>query len=122
VSGVSNFIYQSSLPTEAETLGLYEAIKFAIAQNMSSVIFESDCKIIVDIVNSPQVPNNEISDILARFKDLLLSRNSYIVSHVRRQANKVSHTLTRAFLSHPNPFICHDVPSNLCSLIINEMA
>jgi len=42
VSGVSNFIHQLSLPTEAEALDLYEAIMFAIAQNMSSVIFESD--------------------------------------------------------------------------------
>lgn len=58
VLGVSNFIHQSSLPIEAEALGLFEAIKFAIAENMSSVIFESDCKIIVDIVNSPEVPNN----------------------------------------------------------------
>jgi len=88
---------------------------------MSSVIFESGCKIIVDIINSPQVPNNEIGDILARCKDLLLSHNNFTVSHVKRQTNKVAHTLARASLSHHNPFIFHNIPSDLYSLIINEM-
>jgi hypothetical protein len=72
---------------------------------MSSVIFESDCKIIVDIINSPQIPNNEIGNFLARCKDILLSHNSFVVSHVRRQPNKVAHTLAKVSLSHPTPLI-----------------
>jgi len=46
VSGVSNFDPNSCpLP---EALGLYEAIEFAIAQDMPSIIFEFDYKIIVN--------------------------------------------------------------------------
>lgn len=45
-------------PAEAEALGLHEAIKFSIDKNMSSVIFESDCKIIVDSINYSLVPQN----------------------------------------------------------------
>nr|ABD32681.1 Polynucleotidyl transferase, Ribonuclease H fold [Medicago truncatula] len=63
--GMSNFSHYSLLLVEAEAWGLFEAIKFALANDMTFVIFEYDCKVIVDIVNSSQMPQNEIGDILS---------------------------------------------------------
>jgi len=82
---------------------------------MNSVIFESDSKIVIDAVNSELTPHNELGDIINRCKDLLASRNGYLVRHVRRQANKVAHTIARAALSCPN-----DVPDHVYSLLLNE--
>ncbi|XP_024632655.2 uncharacterized protein [Medicago truncatula] len=122
VSGMSNFTHCNLLPAEAEAWGLFEAMKFALDNDMPSVIFESDCKTIVDIVNSHQVPQNELGDIISKCKDLLSSHTGFVVNHVRRQANKVAHSIARASLSHPSPNVLYDVPDYLYSLIINEMA
>jgi ribonuclease HI len=119
---LSNFELSASSPAEAEAIELLEAIKYAIERGMSSVIFESDCKIVIDIVLSDLVPPNELGDIIHRCKDLLASHNGYVVRHIRRQANKVAHTITRAALSHPSPHIFIDVPDYLSSLLLNEMA
>jgi len=110
------------LPTEAEAWGLFEAMKFALANGMSFVMLESDCEVIVDTVNSHQVPQYEIGDIISNCKDLLSTYVSFVVNHVRRQTNKVVYSLARASLSHNNPNILYDVSDYLYSLIINEMA
>jgi len=46
---MSNYSLFSSSPTEAEAMGLLEAIKLAIAQGFQLVIFESDCKLVADV-------------------------------------------------------------------------
>lgn len=56
VLGMSDYASLSSFPPEAEGLGLLEAIKLAIERGFPSVIFELDCKLVVDTVNSSQVP------------------------------------------------------------------
>jgi len=111
--GMSDYAFFSSSPAEAEALGLLEAIKLVVARGFPFVIFESDCKFVVDAVNSSQVPHNEIGDIISRCQDLLSSHSQFIVSYVRRQANKVAHSIARASLSHPNPYIFDHVPSYL---------
>ena len=122
IDGMSNFSHCSLMPVEAEAWGLLEAIKFVFAKDMSSVIFKSDCKVIVDIVNSSHMPQNELGDILSNCKDLLSIHTSFIVNHVRRQANEVAHSIARASLSNPSPHVFYDVPSHLYSLIFNKMA
>jgi ribonuclease HI len=122
IVGMSNFTHSSLMPVEAEAWGLLEAIKFAAANDMSSVIFESDCKVIVDIVNSSHLPQNELGDILSTCKGLLSIHTSFIVNYVRRQANEVAHSIARASLSNPSPHVFYDVSSHLYSLIFNEMA
>jgi len=121
VTGLSNFEPSSSSLAKAEALGLFKAVQFAIDKNMFSVVFESDSKFVVDMINSAFVPHNETGDIISRCKDLLAARNNYTVRHIRRQANRVAHTIGRASLSHPSPHIFSDVPDYLYSLIINEM-
>jgi ribonuclease HI len=119
--GFLKYSYFNSFPSEAESLGLFEAINIAINRHMTSVIFESDCRLLVDTIDSNSTPHNEFGDIISRCKDLLSSRNNFIVSYVRRQANKVVRNIVRASLSHHNPHIFHDVPSCLYLLLFNEM-
>jgi len=122
IAGMSNFSHCSLTPVEAEAWGLLEAIKFAVVKDMPYVIFESDCKTIVDIVNSSHLPQNELGDILSTCKDLLSIHTSFIVNFVRRQANEVAHSIARASLSNPSPHVFYDVSPHLYSLIFNEMA
>jgi len=118
---MSNYEFLRVTPSEAEATGLLEAVKLAIARGMQSVIFESDCKIVVDVVNSSANPHNELGDIIFYCKQLLSLHANFYVRFVRRQANKVAHNIARASLSHPSPHIFSDVPSSLNTLLLNDM-
>jgi ribonuclease HI len=122
VLGMSNYAFFSSSSTEAEALGLLEAIKLAVERGYQSVTFESDCRFVVEAVNTTQVPQNEVGDIISSCQELLSFHNHFSVKYVRRQANEVAHSIARASLSYPRPHIFNDVPSYLYPLIMNEMA
>lgn len=102
---------------EAEAIGLLESIKLAISKAFHHVVFEKDNKILVDLLKSTTPPINEIDDC----KTLLLSNFDYIMSFVRRQANKVAHNIARATLSHPILHVLSDVPTSLYSMILNKI-
>jgi len=119
--GMSNYEFLRVTPSEAKASGLLEEVKLSIARGMQSVIFESDCKIVVYVVNSSVNPHNELGDIISYCKQLLSLHTNYFVRFVRRQANKVAHNIARASLSHPSPHIFSDVPSGLNTLLLNDM-
>lgn len=104
---------------EAEAWGLLEAIKFVVDKDTTSVIFESDYKVIVDIMNSSHMPQNELGDILSNCKDLLSIHTSSIMNYVRKQANEVAHSIARASLSNPSPhvFYIQSWPMTLLNII-----
>lgn len=106
---------------EAESLGLLEAIKVAISNDMRDVMFETDSKVLSDALHTTSTLANEFGDLVSHCISLLVSRNDFVVSYVRRQANKVAHSIARASLSNPSPHIFRDVPTTLYSLIMNEM-
>jgi ribonuclease HI len=122
IIGKSGYYYASTTVLEAETIGLLEAIKEAISTGMQAVIFETDCKTIPDALSVNNIPENEFGDLIFQCKSLLLNRPDFVVSYVRRQANRVAHSIARASLCHPSPHIFNVVPSTLYSLIMNEMA
>jgi ribonuclease HI len=94
--GLSKYSLYTSSHSEAEALSFLEALTFAVNQGMESVIFESDCKLVVDATISTSSPLNEFGDIISRCKTLLPSHSNYYVSYVRRQANRVAHNIARA--------------------------
>jgi len=49
---------------------------------MKSVIFKSDCKLVVDAIIFTSTPLNEFGDIISRCKTLLASHNNYTVLYV----------------------------------------
>jgi len=120
--GMSEYAFFSSLPLETEALGLLEAIKLVIARGFPSIKFESDYKLVVDAINSSRGPQNEVGDIISRCPNLLSSHIHFIVGYVRRQTNKIAHSIARVSLSDPNLNIFYYVPSYLYHLIINQMA
>jgi len=89
---------------------------------MCDVMFETDSKILFDAIASTTTPINEFGDLVTHCRSLLRNRLDFVVSYVRRQANRVAHSIARASLSHPNPHIFHHVTPTLYPLIFNEMS
>jgi len=83
--------------------------------------FKIDCKTIPDALSVNNIPQNEFDDLISQCKRLLVNRPNFVVSYVRRKANRVVHSIARDSLCHPNPHIFNVVPSTLYSLIMNEM-
>jgi hypothetical protein len=51
----------------------------------------------------------------------LITTMLWVVTYVRRQANKIAHCIARASLSLTSPYIYHDALIYLYSLLSNEM-
>jgi hypothetical protein len=119
--GKSNYFHSSATVIETETICLLEAIKVAISNGIHDVLFETDCKSLSDVICSTKVPLNKFGDLVFQCRSLLLNRPDFVVSHVRRQANRVAHCIARTSLSNPSPHIFNYVPTTLYSLIMNEM-
>ena len=79
---------------------ILEAIKVAISNEMHAVLFETDCKSLSDAICSTKVHLSEFGDIVFQCRSLLFNRSDFVVSHVRRQANRIAHCIVRTFLSH----------------------
>jgi len=119
--GKSDYFHSSTTVLEAKTIDLLEAIKVTISNGMHAVLFEIDCKSLSDVICFTKVPLNKFGDLVFQCRRLLLNRPDFVVSHVRRQVNRVAHCIARASLSHPSPHIFNYVPTTLYSLIMNEM-
>ena len=68
------------------------------------VIFESDSNCVVNAINSSIMPN-ELGGIVYKCRSILSENTDYKVVSIRRQVNKVAHSLTRASLSYTSPHI-----------------
>lgn len=111
ILGKSGYYYSFTTVLEAETIGLLEAIKEAISTGMQAIRFETDCKSIPDALSVNNIPQNEFGDLISQCKSFLLNRADFVVSYVRRQANRVAHSIARASLCHLSPHIFNVVPS-----------
>jgi len=119
--GKSDYFASSTTVLKVESLGLLEAIKAANSNDMRDVMFETDSKVLFDALHTTSTLANEFGDLVSHCRSLLLSRNDFVVSYVRRQANKVAHSIARASLSNPSPNIFCDVLTTLYPFIMNEM-
>jgi ribonuclease HI len=113
--GMSGYSQISATVLEAESMGLLEAIKTATSNGLQRVWFEIDSRSLVNALNTSNTPLNEFWDLVFQCKNLLLNNPDFVVSFVRRQANKVAHSIARAALSHPSPMSSMMYPL-LCAL------
>jgi len=101
--GKSYYFHSSATVLEAGNTDLLKVIKVAISNRRHAVLFEMDCKSLLDDICSVKVPLNEFGDLVFQCISLLLNRFDFVVSHVRRQTNRVAHCIARTSLSHPSP-------------------
>ena len=105
-----------------ETLGLLHTIERVKDLQLWNMDFEIDSKTILDTIYNTQQGVSESNEIINNcvhmlFTDLL---NSY-VKFVRRQTNKVAHSLAKAALLEASFCIHYNILSGFENILINEM-
>lgn len=73
----------------------------------------------VDVIQSIEVDHSEFGDIIRSCRSLLIQRDSYSVSYVRRQANEVVHALAMDFHFSTCPTFYYDIPNFLLLVMKN---
>jgi ribonuclease HI len=107
---------------EGEAKALLEAIREATSRGWSNIVFESDCKVVVDAVHTSLHGNSELSSIIFSIKSLLQCNSNFEVKFTKRQANMAAHTLARAACSWSSRTFFDNIPRCIAPIIINEMS
>jgi hypothetical protein len=87
----------------------------------NKVIFELDCKIVVDDVNKMSINQLEYGSIIQNCRTLLHHYNDFIVVFARRQTNGSAHALPRTTLSHASRSTFNVIPNCIAIIVMNEM-
>jgi ribonuclease HI len=117
----TNVLHSPLNVLEGEAMALKEAMEEMIHRGLSHVIFESDSKVVVDAIASRQVGVSEFSIVISHIQSLLLTNSYFEVKFVKRQANKVAHSLARAAYSMSSRCIFDSIPRCIATYLINEI-
>ncbi|CAH9116647.1 unnamed protein product [Cuscuta epithymum] len=90
-------------PEEAEAWALRQAMTWMITKRYIRVIFESDCKRLVDDIRADRDIHLEYGSLVDDCRLLLKSNNEFQVVFTRRQANNSAHALARVSINHASP-------------------
>ncbi|KAK2433837.1 hypothetical protein QL285_019052 [Trifolium repens] len=121
VMGGSSWINGRCSSSEGEALALFEAMSTLQLQGYTNVIFETDAHNIVNAIRSRKQGVSEFSVIINKIKRLLSLFSGFEVKPIRRQANRVAHTIARAALSWSSRHVFDVVPLCIHNLLANEM-
>jgi ribonuclease HI len=116
----TNILHSPLSVLEGEAMALIEAMEEVVHRGYSYVIFESDSQLVVDAISSRQVGLSEFSILISRIQSLLRMNNYFEVKYVKRQANKVAHSLARAAFSMSRRRIFDSAPRCIDTYLINE--
>jgi len=105
-----------------EAIGLLKAMEWARDLHLLNIDFEVDSKVVVDNIYGKQIDVSDFSVIINNCVHLLCTDliNSY-VSFIRRQTNKVAHSLAKAALLEASFRIHSNIPSCIEFSIIVSM-
>ena len=98
--------------TKAKSTGIFEALIWAQEMTEGTILVESDSLLNVNAIKQNQSNLLEFDDLLQQCGELLRSNHRIFLSHVKKQANKISHTLAR-FSWALDSFIVFSSPSSV---------
>jgi ribonuclease HI len=107
--------------SEAEALGVLEALRWLQREQMTNVQLETDCLQVIQALHSKTRNNTEFGVVINLCRTLLNSNVNCQASHVRRQANRVAHSLAQATRLYASPQVFNHCPPCIETIIINEM-
>jgi hypothetical protein len=84
---------------EGEAWGLYQDIQWISSLGYHRVIFELDCKMVVEDVHNSKINLFEYGSIIQNCRTLFDHYNDFVIVFTRSQANGSAHALARAALS-----------------------
>jgi ribonuclease HI len=106
---------------EGEATSLLAAMKIMHQKGYLQVIFETDCKGVVDAIHNIHGGVSEFSSIICHIKSILLQNPNFVVKFVKRQANMVAHTLAKAASSWARCCTFETLPLCITAYLNNEM-
>ncbi|KAL8511140.1 hypothetical protein ACS0TY_017820 [Phlomoides rotata] len=89
--------------SEAELVGVYEAILWSYNMGFTSVVIEMDVKVVCDAINEKRIGNSTFGSYVSACIDLCSSFLCCDFNCVRRQANCVAHAFARVFRLYESP-------------------
>lgn len=105
---------------EAECIGVREALSWVMAQQGRRATIESDSLLTVNALNGRSVNLLEVGHIIDQCKMLLQGLPLIRVSHIRRQANRVAHSLARVPCSLFCSIVFTSPPTHLVETILDD--
>lgn len=105
---------------EKETLAMFKAMKWVEQLPFSVVIFESDCKGLVNQVKSRNNSTTEFGVLVDSIGHVLISNPSFYIQFAYCRANFAAHALTRTSLKNPINNYFYDIPNCIHSIILME--
>jgi ribonuclease HI len=90
ITAMSAYISAVMTPAEAEAWALQQGIMWMAMLGYRNVIFELDCKTVVDDINSSKDNHSEYGLLIDDCKSMLSIHRNYVVAFTRRQANGMS--------------------------------
>lgn len=87
----------------------------------TNVHFEVDSKGVVDELFSTRENFTEFGVIVDHCKSLISSFTNFSTKLIRKQANKVAHSLARAAVLYASSQCFHIAPSCIADIILNEL-
>ena len=78
--------------------------------SLFNVILKSDCKAVVDAFHSSRLNYSEFGYLVSRYRSLASLIENVSIIFVKRQANMIAHTLTRAACSFASPSFWLEAP------------
>jgi ribonuclease HI len=122
IISMSTHINAVMTPTKAEAWALQHGILWMAMLGYRKVIFEFDCKTVVDDINSSKDNHPAYGLLIVESKSMLSTHSNYVVTFTMRQTYGSAHALTRTALSHASPHTTFDYISNcIAILIMNEI-
>jgi ribonuclease HI len=121
IMGGSSWIDGLCSSNQGEALALFEAMQTLQRRGYNNVIFETDAHNVVVALRRRNHGLSEFSFIINKIKCMLSSVPGFEVKPIRRQANRIAHSIARAALSWSRRHVFDVVPLCIHNLLFNEM-
>ncbi|KAM6541640.1 hypothetical protein CsatB_006087 [Cannabis sativa] len=92
-------------PAVAEAKAIFQAIQWAQMISLPVDVLLTDCKSIVEKLNSCNWNNNVLDDVLVNVKNLLSFSPRLVISYVPRESNVLAHNLAKLGLGLDNELV-----------------
>lgn len=107
---------------EAECWSLQHGLTVASTSGYTSVIAETDCKQVVDIVSSESLPRLPLRNIMIEIRRSLENGWQVQLNCIPREANKAADILASSALNHQGPLTTLNRPPEEHSLASGDVA
>ncbi|KAL6222466.1 hypothetical protein ACLB2K_005858 [Fragaria x ananassa] len=95
---LTKFIVSASSPQHSELLAVLEGVGWARVHHLLSLVVETDCQVLVQVVQSGSMDYSSIGFLLSDLRDSFCLASNARLIFVKREANSVAHALAQVAL------------------------